>query len=66
MNVTYTTTALASDEDAVRDTYAASLPAMPAARLVAELESCVRQNTYGSHAEQLEMVRKEIIARMSN
>lgn len=47
-------------------TYAASLTHMPAAQLIAELESCVRQNTYGSHAEQMEMVRKEIIARMSN
>ena len=47
-------------------TCAASLTHMPAAQLIAELESCVRQNTYGSHAEQMEMVRKEIIARMSN
>ena len=66
MNVTYTTTALASDEDAVRDTYAASLPAMPAARLVAELETSVRCNSYGSHEKQIAMVRKELIARLSH
>ncbi len=49
-----------------RPSYQAALMSMPAAQLIAELESCVRQNTYGSHAEQMEMVRKEIIARMSN
>ena len=46
--------------------YAGTLALMEPSRLVSELETSVRCNSYGSHEKQIAMVRKEIIARMSN
>lgn len=46
--------------------YEGTLALMEPARLVAELETSVRCNSYGSHEKQIAMVRKELIARLSN
>ncbi len=48
-----------------RDHYLAALPTMPAEALLADLESCIRQDSYGSHTDQLSLVRGEILRRIA-
>jgi hypothetical protein len=48
-----------------RDRYVAALSAMSAAALLDDLESCARQNSYGSHEEQASLVRAEILRRLA-
>lgn len=53
-----------NDTQRQREAYIDSLLDMTAEQLLNELESCIRQDGYGSHADQKALVRSVLLRRM--